>query len=386
MKHIALVGMIAFAGTVVADSDSAADAANGYDRMYEPAPQARLAEQAALIGVDQYLGTTVTVGDFGTVLLRQDTGWQQQTVPTSVLLTSVHIVNEDIIWATGHDGMLLRSENGGVDWDVMLDGYDLLEMEYDWLLEREAELELAIEEAEDEFEREDLEFELDELFFHIGGAEIQFDVGPTKPFLDIHFVNESVGLATAAYGTLLRTEDGGESWELITGQLDNPMGFHINKLLSNGNGELLIVGESGLMARSHDAGESWEMLDSPYHGSLFGALYDQQGQLWVFGLRGNLFVSSNGGDYFEQIHLNTRYNLNAGTVLADGRVVVVGHSGLIVVLDPETLEFETYEHHSNTPLTGVRQGAGNELILVGRAGIQQFMLPVSSDYSAQVER
>ena len=68
-------------------------------------------------------------------------------------------------------------------------------------------------------------------------------------------------------------------------------------------------------------------------GSLFGALFDDLGQLWIYGLRGNVFVSGDGYD-FEQVDTNTRYNLNAGTILNDGRVVLAGHSGTLLVIDP----------------------------------------------------
>jgi len=122
-------------------------------------------------------------------------------------------------------------------------------------------------------------------------------------------------------------------------------------------------------------GESWETLDTPYEGSFFGGLIDNAGTLWVFGLRGNVFSSDDNGDTFHSIKVATNYNLNSGTVLNDGRLVLVGQSGVIVVIDPTTEETVIYNHESSVPLMGVRQGAGNELILVGRSGLQSFIIP-----------
>lgn len=370
MIRIALAGFFA---TLLAVQPVLAER---YDPLFTPAPQARLAEQALLVGMDSHNGQLIAVGALGTIVIHHEaSGWVQQRVPTSVLLTAVQVVDEEHIWAVGHEGVILQSTDGGVTWEFRMDGHRLLEKEYEWLQEREIYLEDAIAETDDEFEREELEFALDELGFHIGGAEIQFDVGPTKPFLDVHFFNREVGLAVGAYGTIVRTVDGGASWDVINAAIDNVVGYHPNKLVTSPDGTLILVGESGLLARSEDQGETFEMLDSPYHGSLFGALYDAQGQLWIYGLRGNVFVSDDDGESFLQVPTNTRYNINSGTVLSDGRVVLVGHSGVILVIDPDTYDVTLFSHESNVPLSSVRETTNNTLILTGRAGVQTFQLP-----------
>lgn len=373
MKRIAIAGILASAlATAYA---SAPEPIENYDPLHTPAPQAQRADRGLITGILQQGEQFIAVGGFGTIIEFSDPAqWQQRQVPTSVLLTAINAVDDEHIWVAGHDGVLLQSTDGGQTWHIRLDGHQLLELEYEWLQVRQAELEDAIENAEDEFEAEELEFELDELFFHIGGAEIQFDVGPTKPFLDVHFFNRDVGLAVGAYGTILRTTDGGANWSVKNGAIDNIVGNHINKLVEGPDGELILVGEAGLLARSDDQGETFEMLDSPYHGSLFGALFDDLGQLWIYGLRGNVFVSADGYD-FEQVDTNTRYNLNAGTLLNDGRVVLAGHSGTLLVIDPATRALLRFEHESSSPLAGVRQTADHQLILIGRSGLLTFTLP-----------
>lgn len=377
MKRIALAGILAssvFAATA-ASSASVLEPVEHYDPLFTPAPQAQRAAQGLITGIAQQDSYFIAVGGYGTIIKFSSVDqWQQKEVPTSVLLTSVHAIDDDYLWVAGHDGVLLQSTDGGSTWRMRMNGHQLLELEYEWLQNRQAELEDAIENAEDEFEAEELEFELDELFFHIGGAEIQFEVGPTKPFLDVHFFNRDVGLAVGAYGTILRTVDGGDSWSVHNDAIDNIIGNHINKLVSGPNGELILVGEAGLLARSDDQGETFEMLDSPYHGSLFGAVFDELGQLWIYGLRGNVYVTSDGYD-FEQVVTNTRYNLNSGTLLDDGRVLLAGHSGTLVIIDPETYAVTRFEHESNAPLSGVRQGADQQLILIGRSGLMTFSLP-----------
>lgn len=375
MSRMALATALLFSGIGVS-AGFGAYAQEPYDPINTPAPMAVRAEHAALVSFDQFKDTYITTGVFGTVLMKHGTNnWQQMNIPTSVLLTSVDMIDEEHIWAAGHDGVLLQSTDGGESWTRRLDGNQLLAMEYPWLQARMAELELAIADAEDDMEAEDYEYALEELGFLMQGLEIQFEVGPTKPFLDILFLDRSTGFALAAYGTLLKTVDGGDSWQLLNDRIDNPSGFHLNKLVAGADNSLFLLGEYGLLSRSDDLGESWETLDTPYDGSFFGGLVDHSGKLWFFGLRGNVFSSSDNGDSFQAVSVPTRYNLNSATTLNDGRLVLVGQSGVIVLVDPTTEQATVYSHESSVPLMGVRQGAGNELILVGRSGLQSFIIP-----------
>lgn len=375
MSRIALAAALLFAGVGVGDGFSAY-AQEQYDPVYTPASKAVRAEQAALVGFDQFKDTYITTGVFGTVLMRHGTGdWQQLDIPTSVLLTSVDMIDNDYIWAAGHDGVLLQSTDGGKTWQHKLDGTQLLNMEYPWLQARMEEVAGEIDNSEDADEAEELEFTLEELGFVMQGLDIQFEVGPTKPFLDVLFLDRSTGFALAAYGTLLKTTDGGDSWQILNDRIDNPSGYHLNKLLATDDNTLFLLGEYGLLSRSNDLGESWETLDTPYDGSFFGGVIDQSGQLWIFGLRGNVFKSDDNGETFHAVNVPTRYNLNSGTALSDGRLVLVGQSGVIVVIEPSSEQAVVYSHVSSVPLMGVRQGAGNELILVGRSGLQSFIIP-----------
>ncbi|CUS48911.1 MAG: Photosynthesis system II assembly factor YCF48 [Idiomarinaceae bacterium HL-53] len=365
--------------TFVWSAISASAIADGYDPIFEPSPEARKATQATLVGLDQQDGVTMAAGLFGTVVKREDDEWKQIVTPTSVLLTSVEFLNDDVIWITGHEGVLLKSTDGGVTFERKLDGYQLLAMEQPWMEDRVTELEDEIERAADPDEALNLEYMLEELGFLSQGLEIQEEVGPTKPLLDIEFLNESVGFVAAAYGTLLKTTDGGESWQIISDRVENPMGFHLNKLIAKDEETLFLVGEYGLLFKSEDQGETWETLMSPYDGSYFGGLVDEQGRFWAFGLRGNVFVSNDGGNSFQSVETPTRYNLNSGTVLNNGDVVLVGHSGVIVHINHETLEASLYSHPSNVPIAGVAELSPGNLVLASRSGVQYFTIPNLAD-------
>lgn len=115
---------------------------------------------------------------------------------------------------------------------------------------------------------------------------------PDGPALfDLLMLDEQRGIAIGGYGTQLSTVDGGSSWQVVESMLYD-IGMHLNSILRLGDGSLFIVGERGVMARSIDEGENWTLLDAPYGGSLFGALaYGQQGVL-IYGMRGNVFSAA----------------------------------------------------------------------------------------------
>lgn len=109
-----------------------------------------------------------------------------------------------------------------------------------------------------------------------------------RALYDLLFLDEQRGVAVGGYGTQLMTYDGGKSWQSYESVLYD-LGMHVNAIFRLGDGTVFAAGERGFMARSADHGESWEVLDAPYGGSLFGALpYGEKGAL-VYGMRGNVY-------------------------------------------------------------------------------------------------
>jgi len=53
--------------------------------------------------------------------------WQQASVPVSLTLTSVFFANPQLGWATGHEGVILVTRDGGETWEVQLTGAQILE-------------------------------------------------------------------------------------------------------------------------------------------------------------------------------------------------------------------------------------------------------------------
>ena len=133
------------------------------------------------------------------------------------------------------------------------------------------------------------------------------------------FEDTQHGIAVGAYGALIETIDGGQSWDDISDRLENEDGFHLNAIAHIEGSGLFVVGEMGGMFRSADMGETREKVESPYQGSFFGVVGGSEpGVVIAFGLRGHLFRSADFGDSWEGIELRNGngHALESGSPMA----------------------------------------------------------------------
>ena len=279
----------------------------------------------------------VAVGIRGHILLSDDLGksWRQaESVPTRSALTSVDFVDAQHGWAVGHDSVILKTEDGGINWSLQY---------------------------------EDIERE--------------------QPLLDVVFTSVSKGVAIGAYGLYLVTADGGANWEeqcqygLASPEEMIDMGFveegfdveelkqydcldlnlpHLYSIKIKNDGTSYIVGEAGLLARSDDAGENWQRLSSPYNGSFYHLL-ETEYSLLAMGLRGNLFRSEDGAQTWQKIETGVLAGLNDALELAPGKVVIVGMDGVVLTSldDGRTLKLD--RRSDRMTLTSIIPGSESTL-------------------------
>ncbi len=185
-----------------------------------------------------------------------------------------------------------------------------------------------------------------------------------RPLLDVWFRDAENGIAVGAYGTLLATRDGGTTWNARPVSAED---FHLNQIAAAADGTLYIAGEAGHLYRSDDHGETWQTLPAPYEGSFFGVLPLSDGALLAFGLRGKLFRSEDHGATWAPVASGTEATLLAGLELGGGRVLVVGLAGALLRSDDGGRSFRA------TPLADRKAnvallGAGGHVVLFGEGG------------------
>ncbi len=342
------------------------------DIIETPSRPTTLAPENLLNDADRAGERIVAAGERGHIIFSDDQGetWVQAEVPVSATLTGVDFGTEQHGWAVGHSGVVLHSSDAGESWELQLTGIKAAELAIESRQEQIEEMEQKIEEAPEE-EKADLEWALDDLFFALENLQADLDVGPVNPFLDVWFENENHGFVVGAYGMFLRTVDGGETWKDWAPRIENPSGFHLNGITQITGGALVIVGEAGQIFVSVDGGDSWEKRESPYEGSLFGVIgTGQVNEVLAFGLRGNMFLSTDLGRSWKVVPNEAGATLNDGVVADDGRITLVGNGGTVLMSTNGGESFRPYSRDDREGVMDVVPLSGTNLLLVGEGGVK----------------
>ena len=109
------VKLAALAATVSAREVLPAKPAGWRDVLDTPAIKSPLASRTLLNGLALAGDRVVAVGQRGHIVYSEDSGknWRQADVPVSSDLVAVTFPNVTTGWAVGHDGVVLRSTDGG---------------------------------------------------------------------------------------------------------------------------------------------------------------------------------------------------------------------------------------------------------------------------------
>jgi photosystem II stability/assembly factor-like uncharacterized protein len=193
--------------------------------------------------------------------------------------------------------------------------------------------------------------------------------GPEEeaPFFDVWFSDPDNGVAIGAYGAYYVTDDGGLTWD---SQPISDGDYHLERIAHANDGRLYIAAEAGVAYRSDDDGETWEELYSPYEGSFFGVLPLEGDSVLFFGLRGHLFRSDDAGDTWDEIETGTVAMLTDGAQLPDGTVIITGLGGTILISQDGGRTFELHQQASRRGISAIVDAGGGSLLLVGEFGVQ----------------
>lgn len=283
-------------------------------------------------------GRYVGVGLYGSIVYSDDQGktWQSAKSPTQVLLTNVFFLDDKLGWAGAHDTLILHTKDGGKTWEI---------------------------------QHED----------PIPGGDIP------KPVLDIHFTDAKTGYAIGAYGLMLETSDGGQSWKSIDtlalyDRLDE-LGMepepNFNYMIPFGE-NILIVGELGTILvfnpRAQTEDERWQIVESPYEGTLFGVSELSSGELYIYGLRGNIYRTLDKGQTWQKIETGVIANIYGCTEMPDGRIVFFGANGTILTMNSGDAKTHKYPYPDFDTKITAELVAGNDLLVFGSRGVSTLTI------------
>jgi len=337
MKRAGLVTTMSISLGLTGVLSSASVSFSAYsDPLDIPSVKMEAAQNSLLLDVEYAGKRLVTVGERGHIIFSDDQGqsWIQSNVSSMAHLNAVFFINSKLGWAVGEDQVIMRSEDGGENWNRIYDN-------------RTAEV--------------------------------------VAPLLDVLFLDEKNGFAIGAYGTILSTSDSGESWENIGERIDNIDEWHYNAITKTMGGSLYIAGEKGFVYRSDDDGNSWQVIRipreltpeevedmlEPYHEvSFLGVIpTNEEQRLVFFGVGGRVFITDDGGLNWRQAELNTTAGIAGGSLDENGSLIMVGSDGVIIRGDSKATEFSVYVREDRLPLTAVKPVGGGKFVTVGIAGI-----------------
>lgn len=263
------------------DDSAAADTAPGYGVLAAGVAHERL----FAIDFDGERG--MAVGDLGRVMRTEDGGstWEQEEPPTNLALLGVTLQGDRTI-AVGQQGLILVADGGG------------------------------------------------------GWRKIES--GTTERLLNVDANPEGLAFIVGAFGTVLRSRDGGESWHSakpdwdalstagggMSGAQGNPTIAAVQVL---GNNAVLLGGELSYIMRSPDAGEHWELVydDSEIPSGqvqpTVNALHVRtDGVGFAVGQSGQMLKTIDEGRSWQRLDTPVDANLLDVVSRADGHVVGVG--------------------------------------------------------------
>jgi photosystem II stability/assembly factor-like uncharacterized protein len=188
-----------------------------------------------------------------------------------------------------------------------------------------------------------------------------------SPFFDVWFDDAVNGIAIGAYGSFYRTADGGETWDF---EPIGDMDWHLHDIVRAADGTMYIAAEAGTILRSDDAGSTWIELPSPYEGSFFGILPLGADGVLAYGLRGHLFRTEDKGESWTAIETGTVAMLTAGAQLADGTVLIAGLGGTVLTSDDGGRSFALHQQPGRRGISSVLEIGEGTLLMTGEFGVR----------------
>jgi photosystem II stability/assembly factor-like uncharacterized protein len=122
------------------------------------------------------------------------------------------------------------------------------------------------------------------------------------PLVDMSIPDNSTGYIVGSFGLILKTTDKGANWKRqigITGDED----FTGVSFSNNQSG--IIVGREGLIYKTYDGGLTWTRINISYSGNFSGVYFVNQNKVYAWGREGGgvykVFLSQNGGSNWQEV-------------------------------------------------------------------------------------
>lgn len=203
---------------------------------------------------------------------------------TATRFMDIFFLNDSVVYMSGNEGLILRSYNGGLNWETLKTGTK----EQLWgLYFTSAKIGYAVGSN-------------GIIIYTTNGGNDWVDVSPGKPNLlyDVTFTKSGIGFASGS-NILWRSDDGGSSWnEVQNFPYERPADWIRSIVFVNDNLGFACA-DIGRIYRTKDGGENWERLNSPTQDPLFEVDFVDEKNGLITGFNGVILRTIDGGDSWE---------------------------------------------------------------------------------------
>ena len=205
------------------------------------------------------------------------------------------------------------------------------------------------------------------------------DTAVDQPLFSVHFRDRENGWAVGLWSLVISTHDGGKTWDPV--RLPPPPGGkkadrNLLKIFANRLGTLFVAAEAGLVLRSYD-GESWSYLETGYKGSFWTGTVLTNGTILVGGLRGTIYRSTDDGRSWRESKTDAKASITDITE-AGGKVLAVGLDGLLLESDNGGTSFRGVQREDRLPFTAVAVASNGRVVKFSKQGVVEEPPPAQA--------
>jgi len=200
---------------------------------------------------------------------------------------------------------------------------------------------------------------------------VYHDSDSEAPLMTVYFFDENHGLAMGAFSFVIETRDGGKTWrqrDLGTG--NDGLEYHLNAIFADKDGNLWVPAEFGTVYKSSDSGKTFQEIVTPYEGSFWNGIGLDDGTVLVIGMRGNAYYTKDGGESWEQADTGTDKSIGGAAVLPDGRILLVGLQGYVGFSEDGGESFEAIARRDRRGYQAIIPGPDGQVAIFGEGGVK----------------